>query len=218
VRIEGVMPIRLLLASREPILLYGLEKLFEPQADVRVTAACRALSEVLSLVESEPPDVVLVDVSPDEEQDLSLLRALAALSRPPPAVILVSALGPATLLTVLELGVRGVLLKEMDPRLFVECVRKVHRGERWVERHSEAQALEWMVRREATLREISRELTHRELEIVELLVTGLSNKEIGARLGISHTTVKVHLRNVFRKLGIDSRVALLRWARERGLT
>jgi DNA-binding NarL/FixJ family response regulator len=211
------MPIRLILASREPILLYGLEKLFEPPEDVQVTAICHAPSQLPSLVEPEPPDVLLVDVSPQEERDLSLLRALAALARPPATVILVRALGPATLLTVLELGVRGVLLKEMDPRLFVECVRKVHRGERWVERHSEGQALEWMVRRETALRAISRQLTPRELEVVELLAAGLSNKEIGARLGISHTTVKVHLRNVFRKLGIDSRVALFRWVRERGL-
>jgi two-component system nitrate/nitrite response regulator NarL len=105
----------------------------------------------------------------------------------------------------------------MEARLFPECVRKVARGERWVELRSESLALEHMVRREVVMRELSRQLTARELEVLPLVTAGLSNKEIGARLGISYTTVKVHLKHLFGKLGVDSRIALLRWAEERGL-
>jgi len=74
-----------------------------------------------------------------------------------------------------------------------------------------------MVRREVTMRALSRQLTPRELEIVPLVTEGLSNKEVAARLGISSSTVKVHLRHVFRKLEVDGRVALVRWAEARGL-
>jgi len=214
------MPMRVVLVSPEPILIYGLERLFGSEADLEVSAvAARAREAVAALPAEGPgrPDVLLLDVSLSDEDDLAALRELAARPEPPATVLLVRDVEPDELLYALELGVRGVLVKDMASRLFVECVRKVARGERWVELRSEARALEHLVRREAAKRRLSRQLTARELEIVPLVAAGLSNKEIGARLGISHATVKVHLKSVFRKLGLDGRVHLLKWAEEQGL-
>lgn len=211
------MAIRITLASPEAILVYGLEHLFGKEADFQVSVLRMSAAEAVPRLGPEPPDVLLVDVSLSDAEDLDALRQLAALPDPPPTVVLVNSIEPEELLEILALGVRGVLVKEMASRLFIECVRKVVRGERWVELRSEARALEHMVRREVAMRALSRLLTARELEVVPLITEGLSNKEIGARLGISHATVKVHVKNVFRKLGVDGRIALVRWAEERGL-
>jgi DNA-binding NarL/FixJ family response regulator len=215
--IRSTLPMRVVLVSAEPILLYGLEGLLEGEADLEVSVVRARARDSVAALPVERPDVLLLDVSLSDADDLAALRELAALPDPPATVVLVSEVGPEELLYALELGVRGVLVKNMASRLFVECLRKVARGERWVELRSESRALEHLVRRETVMRKLARQLTARELEIVPLVAEGLSNKEIGARLGISHATVKVHLKHVFRKLGIDGRLHLLRWAEERGL-
>lgn len=211
------MAIRLLLASHEPILLYGLEALFRQQPDLEVSVVRATPAAAVAALPTPGPDVLLLDLSPGDEEDVAALRDLGCREPCPATVVLVSSIEPDELLETLALGVRGVLVKEMAPRLFIECVRKVARGERWVELRSESLALELVVRRESAMRRLAQELTPRELEIVPLVTAGLGNKEIGARLGISHSTVKVHLKNVFRKLGIDGRMALLRWSEEHGL-
>lgn len=208
---------RLLLASSEPILLVGLEHRFAAEEDIEVVAIRASVRGAIALLPVPRPDVLLLDVSLANEDDLAALRDLAALADRPATVVLVSGVEPDELLYALELGIRGVLVKSMASRLFVECVRKVARGERWVELRSESLALEHMVRRAAVMRDLSHQLTVRELEVVPLIAAGLSNKEIGARLGISHSTVKVHVKHLYRKLRVNGRVALLHWAEERGL-
>ncbi len=117
-----------------------------------------------------------------------------------------------------RLGVKGVVLKEMAPQMLVECVRKVAAGEQWIERRSLTLALDRMLRREAGFREVSAVLTPREIEIVRLAAQGLRNQAIADRLHISEGTVKVHLHIIYDKLGLNGRLALLRYAEDRGLT
>ena len=115
------------------------------------------------------------------------------------------------------MGVRGILLKQMEPRLLVQCVRKVHAGDQWIERRTARLSLEKMLRREAGALEIASLLTLRESSILKMVAEGLSNKQIGEKLFITEGTVKVHLHNIFKKLQVNSRVALLRYAQEKGL-
>jgi DNA-binding NarL/FixJ family response regulator len=99
----------------------------------------------------------------------------------------------------------------------LSCIRKVQAGEQWIELRSAAQALEKMRRREAGTREIAAKLTPQELTIVRMVAGGLRNKEIADKIHISEGTVKVHLHNIYEKLHVNSRVALLRYAQEKGL-
>ena len=101
--------------------------------------------------------------------------------------------------------------------MLLQCVRKVHAGEQWIERHSAKQALEKLLRQEAGVREIAAKLTPQEMTIVRLVAVGLRNKEIADKLHISEGTVKVHLHHIFEKFKVDSRLALLRCAQEKGL-
>ena len=105
-------------------------------------------------------------------------------------VLLTAALEEHALVEVIGLGVRGVVLKEMAPRLLVRCIRTVHAGEQWLEKRASARALDTLVRREAGLRQASSILTARELAIVRAIANGRRNKEIAEQLNIAEGTVK----------------------------
>jgi len=141
-----------------------------------------------------------------------------AKSTPPTRVVLLTAaLEEHEVLEAIRLGAQGVVLKEMASHLLVQCVRKVHAGGQWVERHSVSRALETMLRHQDGLRDVTGLLTPRELEIVRLAAQGFRNKRIAETLSISLGTVKLHLHHIFKKLPIDSRLALTLYARDKGL-
>lgn len=114
-------------------------------------------------------------------------------------------------------GVDGILLKELAPQLVLECVRKVAAGERWLEKRSTSRVIENLIRREAGVREAASVLTPREIELIRLAAGGMRNKEISRRLQIKEGTVKIHLHNVYEKLGISSRVHLVLYAQSKAL-
>jgi DNA-binding NarL/FixJ family response regulator len=123
-----------------------------------------------------------------------------------------------TLLDAVRLGVRGILLKSGASAVIFQCIRQVHGGAYWLEKHVTQMALGKMVRREATQRQLSRAgLTPRELEIARLAGQGLRNVGIGTKLGISPATVKIHLHQIYRKLGLSGRIALMVYARDNDL-
>jgi len=168
-------------------------------------------------VRAHRPDILVLDVRMPGIDGFGVLRELKKIKPSPHVVLLTAALEDKALLEVIGLGVRGVVLKEMAPRVLVRCIRTVHSGGQWLEQQATTRALETMVRREAGLRHASAVLTPRELTIVRAIANGSRNKEIAERLNISEGTVKVHLHNIYQKLGVDSRFALMVYARENAL-
>jgi two-component system, NarL family, nitrate/nitrite response regulator NarL len=211
------VPVRLILADDHPIVLDGLEQLFRAQKDFTVVARCQDGAETLRAVRQHRPDVLLLDIRMPAPDGLQVIRELQKDSLPTRIVLLTAALEEDDVLEAVRLGVQGVVLKEMSPEMLMECVRKVAAGEQWIERRSLTRALDKMLRREAGFRAASAVLTAREIEIVRLAAQGLRNQAIADRLHISEGTVKVHLHNIYEKLGIDGRVALTLYAREKGL-
>lgn len=212
------MTIRIALADDHPIFLDGLEQLFRLEPDLEVVARCVDGDEALEAVRDLGPDILLLDLRMRGKDGLEVLRELKAQGSPTRVVLLTAGLEEDDVVEAIRLGVRGVVLKEMAPRLLIQCLRKVHAGERWLERRSTARALDQLLRRVTGAQEAAGILTQREIEIVRLVVQGLSNKEIAGRLSITEGTVKVHVHSVYVKLGVTNRVALLRWADSRGLT
>ena len=211
------MPLKLVLADDHPIVLDGLEQLFRAQKDVTVVARCQDGVETLRAVRQHRPDVLLLDIRMPAPDGLQVIRTLQKDSLPTRIVLLTAELSEDDVLEAVRLGVKGVVLKEMSPQMLMECVRKVADGEQWIERRSLTRALDKMLCREAGFREVSSVLTSREIEIVRLATRGLRNQAIAEQLHISEGTVKVHLHNIYEKLGIDGRVALTLYAREKGL-
>jgi DNA-binding NarL/FixJ family response regulator len=211
------MTIRIVLVDDHPIFLQGVERLFRLEPDLEVVARSIDGEEALRAVREHRPDVLLLDLRRPGMDGLAVLRELEREGTPTRVVVLTAALDEDDVLAAIELGVRGVVLKEMAPRLLVQAVRKVHAGERWLETRSAALALEKLVRKQAGARAAAEMLTQRETEIVRMVASGLTNKEIASRLKITEGTVKVHVHSVYQKLRVGNRVALMRWAEGHGL-
>jgi DNA-binding NarL/FixJ family response regulator len=211
------MPIRLVLADDHPLILNGLENLFRPEKDLEVLARCTDGVEALQAVRKHRPDILVLDIRMPGKDGLEVAREMWKDKLPTRIVLLTAVLDERELLEAIKLGVQGIVLKEMAPSMLLSCIRKVHAGEQWIELRSAAQALEKMLRREAGTREIAAKLTPQELTIVRMVAGGLRNKEIADKIHISEGTVKVHLHNIYEKLHVNSRLALLRYSQEKGL-
>jgi RNA polymerase sigma factor (sigma-70 family) len=211
------MAIRLVLADDHPLILDGLEQLVRLAGDFEVLERCVSGEEALRAVERHRPDVLVLDIRMPGLDGLAVLHELQLRRLATRVVILTAAIAESELLEAVRLGVGGVVLKEMAPRLLVQCLRKVHAGEQWVEKRSVQAALEKVLRREAGAREAAAELTPREIQLIRMVAEGLRNREIAERLGITEGTVKAHLHNVYKKLQLETRVAVRRYAEEKGL-
>jgi len=211
------MPIRLVLADDHPLILNGLENLFHLEKDFKLVARCLDGMETMQAVRRHRPDVLILDIRMPGKNGLEVAREMRKERLPTRVVLLTAEIDEDDLLESLRLGVQGIVLKEMAPQLLVECIRKVHGGEQWIEPRSARQALEKMLRREAGARDIATVLTPREIVMVRMVARGLRNKEIADKLSISEGTVKVHLHNIYEKLKVDGRLGLLRYAQDKGL-
>jgi DNA-binding NarL/FixJ family response regulator len=211
------MSIRLVIADDHPLILNGLESLFLLEPDVEVLARCRDGEETLQAVRRHQPDLLILDLRMPKKDGLAVLQELRQERLPTRVVVLTAELEEHEALRLLRLGVNGIVLKEMAPHLLVQCIRKVHAGEPWVERRSVSCVLDKLLQREAGARALAGVLTPRELEVMGLVVSGLRNETIAKELHISEGTVKVHVHNIYDKLQLDGRLALLRYAQDKRL-
>ena len=211
------MAIRLVLADDHPLILNGLTGLFSFEADFEVLASCSNGDDALDEIRSQRPDVAVLDIRMPGLSGIEVARKVSDERLGARLVLLTAALEDEDMLDAVMLGIQGVVLKEMAPQFLVQCIRKVHAGEQWLERRSAKQALEKLLKREAGGREVVGLLTQREIELVRMVAGGSRNREIADRLCISEGTVKVHLHNIYQKINVDGRVALLRYAQEKGL-
>jgi DNA-binding NarL/FixJ family response regulator len=211
------MPINLVIADDHPLILDAMENLFRLEKDLKVVARCFNGDEALKALRRHQPDILVLDIQMPAKDGLVVLREIRKEKLPTRAVVLTATLDEEGLTEAVRLGVRGLVLKELAPKLLVQCIRKVHAGELWLEKRSVTSALEKMVRCESATREASQVLSPRQMEILRMVATGLGNKEIGKKLFISEGTVKVHLHAIYKKLQLPSRLALSLYARDKGL-
>jgi len=211
------MTIRVVLADDHPLFLDGLDQLLRVAGDFDVVARTHDGAQALAAVERHRPDLLVIDLRMPGMDGMAALRELRARGLDTRVVVLTAILAEKDLLEAMRLGVKGAMLKEMPPRLMLECLHKVYAGGQWVEKRAVQAALEAAMRREAGAREVSEVLTPREVDLVRMVAEGLRNKEIAERLCITEGTVKTHLSNIYKKLGIETRVGVRRYAEEKGL-
>lgn len=211
------MSIRLVLADDHPIVLDGLETLFRLEPDFEVAARCVNGEETVVAVRRHRPDVLVLDIHMPRKDGLAVLRDLQHDKLPTKVVLLAAVLEEDEVLEAMRLGVRGMVLKELAPQMVVQCVRKVHAGEQWLEKHAVSRVVDSLLRREAGEREAANVLTPREIEMVGMVARGLRNREMSKRLAISEGTVKIHLHHIYRKLKVENRVELILYAQSKRL-
>jgi len=206
--------IRVVLVDDHPIVLQGLQHLFARQSDFDVVACCATVQDGLSAARSERPDVVVLDLRMPSGGGLSLLDAFNGEHLPVRSVVLTAAISDEEMAQALQKGATGLVLKESAPDQLIECVRRVHAGERWVDPGVMSRVLQVVPAADAPGGDRAAALTGREREVVKMIAAGLRNREIGERLSISENTVKVHLHNIYEKLGVEGRMELLLLAQE----
>ena len=206
--------IRLLIADDHGVVREGLARLLPTAGDIDVVATAADGEEAVSAYEAHRPDVVLMDLSMPDVDGTEATRRILAANPEAAIVILTSFSDREQILTALDAGAIGYLLKDAGPAELIDGVRAAARGESPLDPKA---ARELLVQREAPARAAEPEITAREREILVLIAEGLPNKRIAMKLGISEKTVKAHLTSVFSSLGVTDRTQAALWAREHGI-
>ncbi len=206
---------RILVADDHPILRHGLRKLLEEEPGFSVVGEASDGTEAVRLARALKPDILLLDLAMPRKGGMEALRELADSTENTRIIVLTAAIDKAQLVEALQLGARGVVLKNSATELLVESIRAVMRGECWVARETVGGLVQALQKLMPSTRSGPRNtfgLTPRELEIIETIVAGYTNKDIAYRFSISEQTVKHHLTNIFDKLGVHNRLELALFA------
>ncbi|SCW85116.1 two component transcriptional regulator, LuxR family [Sphingobium faniae] len=199
---------KLIIVDDHPIFLDGLTQFLGSNGH-DVLGGARTEPEALELIANSDPEILVLDLSMKEGGGLYILGELRASGCSVPAIFLTVYISPAQTLAAIEMGVNGIVLKESDPQELLACIAKVAAGENCIDPDIMDKALRYSIQaRDKKLKPTS-PLTEREKEISQLIRTGLRNRAIAEKCGLTEGTVKVHLHSIFQKLGVRSRAELI---------
>jgi DNA-binding NarL/FixJ family response regulator len=193
-----------------------MKDLLAAEPHCEILACCGKGEDALEAVRLHEPDLLVLDSRLPGIDSLQVLRILARERSSVRIVLHAEGKEEKRIAAAVRLGVRGVALREWPPETLLQCIRKVHAGEYWLERGAALEALERLLRKEMARGTGLDVLTSRQRQIFVLVCQGLANKEIAENLSLSEATVKVHLRRLSAKLQVKGRLALLRYARGEG--
>ena len=199
---------RIVLIDDHALCRNGLSDLLRHRGGMEVVAAVSDPEELLAVLQEHKPDLAVLDLRMPSTDGLTLLRRMRAMGIETPALILTMSDSESDLSAALRAGVRGYLLKDMEPEDIVTAIGHAARGELTVAPAMTMKLAQLLQSgsKSGDRREMLASLTEREREILEHLARGESNKTIARALEISHDTVKLHVRHILAKLNLSSRV------------
>ena len=195
--------IRVLIVDDHPIICKGIRDLLNPAVGITVAGEAHTGEEALQKIEELEPDVVLLDMKLPDMNGVDIIKKAYKMGSNARILGLSSYNDREFISQLLTYGASGYLLKDEVPEEIVQAVRGVAQGEvGWVSRKVAALLSQILLKEQ----EGGSDLTARELDVLNLVVEGKTNNQIGLALGISVKTVEKHLHAIFRKMGVVSRV------------
>lgn len=207
--------IRVLIADDHPVVRVGLRNMLQADSTVKVVGEARDGMEALEMARSLQPDILLLDLAMPNVAGMEALREMTASNLNTRTIVLTGLIDKRQVLEALQLGARGVVLKDAVIEHLSACIRAVMQGQYWLEGRpvqNLVQVLRDLTAQTAPPPRKTFGLTARELEVVTLITEGCTNKDIAKSFGISEETVKRHLTNIFNKLGVGNRLELALFA------
>jgi DNA-binding NarL/FixJ family response regulator len=201
-------PIRVLVADDHPVVRTGLAAVLVQQPGLELVGEAENGALAVALYREHQPDVCLMDLRMPVMDGIEAIQAITGEFPGARILALTTYEGDADIRRALDAGARGYLLKDMLLTDVIEAIRTVRRGERVIPHAVAARLTEFPERSE---------LTERELEILQLVAKGLSNKQVARVIERTDETVKIHLKNVFTKLSVADRTEAVTVALTRGL-
>jgi len=210
-----LQPVRILIADDHPVFRLGLISVLRNQDEFTVVGEATDGRQALEMIQDLHPDVLLLDLVMPELTGLDTLRELSSSSTPIRTILLTAAVEKEQIVQALQLGAKGIVLKDAPTEILLDSIRTVMSGEFWI---GQAKAADLVGALRAYMPSADGEqrkqfgLTGRELEVVGAIVSGLTNRDIAESFSISEQTVKHHLRNIFDKVGVSNRLELALFA------
>lgn len=204
--------IRLLLLDDHVLFREGMRRLLASEADFEIAAESGNPQEVLDLLGRIAVDVVLLDFDLETEVGTRFIATARSSGYSGKILMVTAGMSPVDAAVARKLGISGIFLKHNPPRLLIDAIRSVSAGGEWIDPKFGTTA-----ERESLPRESSYRLTPREKKVLSCVFEGLSNKEMAFQLGVSQSSIKATLQQLFDKTGVRTRGQLVRIAIEREL-
>jgi len=196
--------IKIVIADDHSMIREGLKQLLELDGDIKVIGEAGNGEECLELIEMVRPDVVLLDINMPVMNGLKMLEVLRKSKNKKQKILILTIHNEVEyLMKAVEIGVEGYVLKDAESSVLKKAINKVYSGENYIDFTMIPMMNEKMSQEKEQVDD--EKLTRREIEVLKLLAEGLFNKEIAYKLSISEKTVKNHVSNIFKKIGVFDR-------------
>jgi two-component system nitrate/nitrite response regulator NarL len=210
---QAKQTIRVLMADDHVIFRSGLRKLLETEDDIQIVGEASNGSECVDMLTKLKPDILLLDLRMPDKGGLEVLEEINLDSLTTRVIVLTAGEDDRDAVRAMRLGARGFVLKQSASDLLVHSIHRVHDGEIWLDDRVTAEVMRDFAKdSNGSPRGDKPLLSDREKQVVQLVVQGYRNREIGQKLFISDQTVKNHLSNIFDKLGVSDRLELALYA------
>jgi two-component system nitrate/nitrite response regulator NarL len=196
------------LADDHPIVLDGLSALINSDKTFEVVATCVDGDLALEQIRKLEPELAVLDISMPGRSGLEVLEVLQSEGRATQVVFLTASATDHQIVTAVGRGARGIMLKDTASDELLQCLHTVSSNGHWLPPALVNTALERETGRRVEANRLENLLTAREREIALLAAEGLSNKHIARRVNVSEGTIKIHLHNIYQKLGVANRTAM----------
>ena len=211
-------PFTVLIADDHPVVRVGVRNILASAPEFLIVGECSDGEATLAAVQSLTPNLLILDLAMPKMSGVEVLRALRATAPAVITLVLAATVDRRQTVEVLRLGARGILLKDVVADRLTTACREVLAGRYWLNDQTVTDIVKAMAEPASLqLSDPVATLTARQLEIVNAVVEGRSNKDIADKLSISEETVKRHLTIIFDKTGMSTRLELAMYAVKHGI-